>query len=285
MATLIPAFKSHHALIEEMDFFKDESEGFRIWWLGQSGFLIQWQGKRLLFDPYLSDSLTQKYLYTDKPHTRMSDLVVDPNLLHSIDIVTSSHNHTDHLDAASLQPILANNPEVVFIIPEANRKFVADRVQCAMDFPIGMNDNGKAFRHKGFTFYGLASKHNEIDRDAYGHCHYIGYVVKFGPYTVYHSGDTLWYDDMVANLLPMQVDVALLPINGDDAARKVAGNLNAHEAVTLGKAINAKSVVPCHYDMFEFNTADVNDFIEEAKNQNQGYVVLKGGECHHFNQW
>src|SRR3989442_15753655 len=32
-----------------------------IWWLGQSGFLVQWHGRHLLLDPYLSDSLTTKY--------------------------------------------------------------------------------------------------------------------------------------------------------------------------------------------------------------------------------
>jgi L-ascorbate metabolism protein UlaG (beta-lactamase superfamily) len=30
-----------------------------LWWLGLSGFLIQWQGHHLLLDPYLSDSLTK----------------------------------------------------------------------------------------------------------------------------------------------------------------------------------------------------------------------------------
>ena len=37
-----------------------EREGLHLWWLGQSGFLVQWQGRHLLLDPYLSDSLTHK---------------------------------------------------------------------------------------------------------------------------------------------------------------------------------------------------------------------------------
>jgi len=70
----------------------------------------------------------------------------------------------------------------------------------------------------------------------------------------------------------------LLPINGNDPARKVAGNLNCREAAELAKAIRAKYVIPCHYDMFTFNTADVNDFIIESKKINQLYFVLRGGE-------
>jgi L-ascorbate metabolism protein UlaG (beta-lactamase superfamily) len=74
------------------------------------------------------------------------------------------------------------------------------------------------------------------------------------------------------------VDIALLPINGNKPERKVVGNLDCKEAAVLSKAINAKVVIPCHYDLFTFNTADVNEFIREAENINQPYKVLKGGE-------
>src|SRR6185503_6918572 len=73
-------------------------EDLHLWWLGQSGFLVQWKGRHLLLDPYLSDSLTQKYTATDKPHVRMTEIPVAPEQLNFIDVVTSSHAHTDHLD-------------------------------------------------------------------------------------------------------------------------------------------------------------------------------------------
>ena len=62
---------------------KDE---LNIWWLGQSGFLVQWNNQHLLFDPYLSDSLTRKYKLTNKPHTRMTEQVVSPEKLNFINI-------------------------------------------------------------------------------------------------------------------------------------------------------------------------------------------------------
>lgn len=255
--------------------------GRGLWWLGQSGYLLQWNGKRVLLDPYLSDSLTKKYAATDKPHTRIGEMVVKPELLKNISIVTSSHNHTDHLDAETLMPILQNNPGIKFVIPEANRIFVADRVKCKNDFPIGLND-GQSVTIDDFTFHGIPAKHNEIDRDEKGNCKYMGYVIVFGPYKIYHSGDTLWFDGMVDLLKPFNVDVALLPINGNKPDRKVAGNLDCKEAAELAKAINAKMVIPCHYDLFEFNTADVNEFVMEAEKINQPYKVLKGGERYSF---
>jgi L-ascorbate metabolism protein UlaG (beta-lactamase superfamily) len=276
MSPLIPALKKNEVLIAEMDAFLSEKEGFRLWWLGQSGYLLQWNGKRVLIDPYLSDTLTIKYAETEKPHVRMSELVVDPELLENISAVTSSHNHTDHLDAGTLMPIVKNNPGIKFIIPEANRAFVANRVQCALDFPIGMND-GLSVTVNEFTFVGIPAKHNELARDENGNCKFMGFVIKFGEYSIYHSGDTLWFEDMVELLKPYQVDVAILPINGNDPARKVAGNLNCVESVELGKDIGANYVIPCHYDMFTFNTADVNDFVTEAEKRGQGYKVLSGG--------
>lgn len=273
---MIEAVNKNESLIEEMDLHLP-NKGFSLWWLGQSGYLLQWNGKRVLIDPYLSDSLTKKYQATDKPHTRISELVIRPELLKNISVVTSSHNHTDHLDAETLMPVLKNNPSVQFIIPEANRIFVADRVKCANDFPVGLND-GRSVTINGFTFHGIPAKHNEIDRDEKGNCRYMGYVIGFGAYKVYHSGDTLWFDEMVDLLKPFNVDVALLPINGNKPERKVAGNLDCKEAAALGKAINAKVIIPCHYDMFEFNTADVNELVAAAKKIHQPFVVLKGGE-------
>jgi L-ascorbate metabolism protein UlaG (beta-lactamase superfamily) len=274
---MIQAHKKDAELIQEVDSLVSDERNFHLWWLGQSGFLLQWKGRRVLIDPYLSDSLTKKYATTDKPHIRMSERVMDPGLLKNISVVTSSHNHTDHLDAETLIPVLKNNPDAKFIIPEANRDFVAERVKCKREFPTGLNDGRSAILNE-FTLYGVPAKHNEIERDENGNCKFMGYVIGFERYKIYHSGDTLWFDGMVDLLKPFAVDVAILPINGNDPSRKVAGNLNCEEAAKLGKAIGAKLVIPCHYDMFTFNTADVNDFIKEAGKLDQPYKVLKGGE-------
>jgi len=274
---LIKAYKKDEQLVAEMDSLVNDGENFYLWWLGQSGFLLQWKGKSVLIDPYLSDSLTKKYENTDKPHVRMSERVLNPRLLRNISIITSSHNHTDHLDAETLIPILKNDPGIKFIIPEANREFVADRVKCKPEFPIGLTD-GQSKSLDEFTFHGVPAKHNEIERDSNGNCRFMGYVIDCGKYKIYHSGDTLWFDEMIDLLKPFAVDVAILPINGNSLERKVAGNLSCEEAARLGKAINAKCVIPCHYDMFEFNTADVNDFIIQAQKIKQPFAVLKGGQ-------
>lgn len=278
---LIPAFASGETLRQQISNFKRDGneEAFDIWWLGQSGFLIQWNRHCLLLDPYLSDSLTRKYANTDKPHVRMSELVIDPGMLDQIDIVSSSHNHTDHLDADTLLPLLEKNPNIRFVIPEANRDFVCDRLKCPSSFPIGLNEGERVTIHP-FTFHGIPAAHNDIERDAEGRCKYMGYVVRFGNFAVYHSGDTLVYEDLASILRPFRVDLALLPINGNDPSRRVAGNMNAEEAATIGKAIGAQFVIPHHYHMFEFNTADPETFAAAARQFDQPFRILSPGE--HF---
>lgn len=281
MAGLIPAFCKGQALQQQILQAKQNGKAdvFDIWWLGQSGFLLQWNGTCLLFDPYLSDSLTKKYASTNKPHVRMSEQVIEPKMLDGVDLVTSSHNHTDHLDGETLIPLLKANPAISFVIPEANRDFIIDRVGCDRNFPIGLTD-GEKTQVKEFIFHGVPAAHNSVERDEKGRCKFMGYVVQFGNFSVYHSGDTLWYEGMEKILAPFHVDVAFLPINGNDPARGVAGNLNSSEAAQLGKKIHARLVIPHHYDMFAFNTANPNDFAAEAKKHQQPFVILRHGERH-----
>lgn len=255
-----------------------QPDQLHLWWLGQSGFLIQWQGRHLLFDPYLSDSLTRKYASTDKPHVRLTERVVDPAQLGFVDVVTSSHNHTDHLDAETLNPMRAANPRLELVVPEANRGFVAERLACDASSLRGL-DAGQSVSLAGFTLHGIPAAHNELDRDAHGHHRYLGYILEAGPWRIYHSGDTLQYDGM-ENWLRSKgaLDVALLPINGNKPERRVAGNLDGREAAALACAVGVRRVIPCHYEMFAFNTASPDEFVAECQRLGQPHQVLRAGE-------
>ncbi len=274
---MIQPVLSHDALLADIQQARAETEVLHFWWLGQSGFLLQWNEHHLLLDPYLSDSLTRKYADTDKPHERMTELVIDPSRLDFIDAVTSSHNHTDHLDAETLGPLLEVNPQITLIVPAANLEFAANRLQVAPSrlTPI---DDGQSRGVPPFEIHAVPAAHESVDRDDHGRCHYLGYVVRCGDVRVYHSGDTILYDGMVQRLREFKIDVALLPINGRAPERRVSGNLWGAEAARLAHEIGAKMVVPCHYDMFTFNTATPDEFVRSCQELGQGYRVLKCGE-------
>jgi L-ascorbate metabolism protein UlaG (beta-lactamase superfamily) len=263
--------------LENVQRARGDRDAFKLWWLGQSGFLLQWQDHHLLFDPYLSDSLTKKYALTDKPHARMTERVIAPERLDFINVVTSSHNHTDHLDADTLIPLLAANPKIEIIIPEANRELVVNRLNTMAELPIGL-DAGKHTIHSGFTIHGVPAAHETIEKDEEGRCKFLGYVVEFGGWTVYHSGDTVRYPGQAETLRHWSIDVALLPINGANPQRRVAGNLNGQEAAELARDIGARCAIPMHYEMFEFNTDSPAAFRTAALTLGVCARVLRAGE-------
>jgi L-ascorbate metabolism protein UlaG (beta-lactamase superfamily) len=281
---MIKPIQQDDEFLDDVERARSEPGQLHLWWLGQSGFLIQWQGHHLLFDPYLSDSLTQKYAGTDKPHVRMTERVVAPERLDFIHVVTSSHNHTDHLDRETLVPLLQANPKVQLVIPEANREFVADRLQITSELPCGL-DAGQSISLAGFKIHAVPAAHNEVEKDGWGRHRFLGYVVEAGPWTIYHSGDTLRYEGMEDWLVRQPIDIALLPINGNRPERRVAGNLDGPEAATLARDIGARLVIPCHYDMFEFNTVSPEAFAKAAAALGQPCRILRCGERWSTSGW
>lgn len=274
---MIEPFQSDEALLTDVAERRNQP-GLHIWWLGQSGFLLAHHGHCALLDPYLSDSLTEKYAKTDKPHARMTRQVIDPLKLDFISVVTASHNHTDHLDAQTLKPLMDVNPDLAVIVPTANRTFAADRL--GID-PLELLaiDTGESIEVSGFSFTAVPAAHETIERDAAGRCRFVGFIVQVGGWTVYHSGDTIRFDGMAEHLRWFAVDIALLPINGREPQRRVAGNLSGPEAAQLAHDIGAGVVIPCHYEMFAFNTASPEPFIAECRRLGQPFSVLRAGEC------
>jgi L-ascorbate metabolism protein UlaG (beta-lactamase superfamily) len=275
-----PAFQKDDAFLEDV-LRVLQSGGRSLWWLGQSGFLVIQNGRAILLDPYLSDSLTRKYANTDKPHVRITERVVDPEDFAAngvdCDFITSSHNHTDHFDPETLVPLLSF-PFPDLIIPAANRDVAIERLGDDFASRLKYLDDNTSLTLGDIEIHGVAAAHNTIERDQEGHCRFLGYVIRWGPLTLYHSGDTLLHDQLVPSLRRFEIDLALLPINGDKPERRVAGNLDGPQAAKLAHDIGARCVIPCHYDMFEFNTASPDEFIAKCEHLGQRYVVLRPGE-------
>ena len=180
--------------------------GTHIWWLGQSGFLIGHEGRHLLVDPYLSDSLTAKYEGTETPHVRMHPRVVAPEQLAFVDVVLSTHGHTDHLDGETLRAIGAPLVAPAGIVELARERSGGEVTA------ISRGRDGR----------GRRLPRSRPSRPCIHGEHCVGYVIEAGARRLYHSGDTSWVDPGVRG-----VDVALVPINGK------LGNLDGPEAARL----------------------------------------------------
>jgi L-ascorbate metabolism protein UlaG (beta-lactamase superfamily) len=232
---------------------------------------VAWQGRYLLLDPYLSDSLTRKYADTDKPHERMTELVIEPSELRFADVLTASHAHTDHLDPDTLQALRG----VPIVAPEAHRALVVERAGAK---PLGIDD-GETVEVAGFAITAVPAAHEQIERDAADRMLHLGYVVRCGPFALYHAGDTIPYEGMAERVRAVaDIDVALLPINGRRPERRVAGNLWGDEAAELAHAIRARLAVPMHFEQFAFNTEPPDAFAAACERLGQPYRVLRAGE-------
>jgi len=266
------------ALLEDIAGVPEDRGGFHLWWLGQSGFLLKWGAHTLLLDPYLSDSLTQKYSGTDKEHIRMTQRCIAPEALGFVEVITSSHAHTDHFDANTLMPLsLAHEGPLPLILPRANLGLAAERLSGSRLEFQGINA-GETLQVGEFGLTAIPSAHDTIEYDEHGCCRFLGFIIRFGPWTIYHSGDTRWYDELPTTLAENRPDVALLPINGHDPARRVAGNLDGAEAAKLAHAAGAGVVIPHHFEMFTFNSASPELFRDECQRVGQAAKVLRCGE-------
>ena len=268
-----PAFQKDDALLADIA----AGDAPRLWWLGQSGFLLRTPVATVLFDPYLSDSLTRKYAETDKPHVRMTERVIDPARLTGIDVITSSHVHTDHLDADTLLPLLASNPHARIVVARANEAFTAERLGGHADRLVAI-DAGESVSVAGVSVHAVAAAHDTVERDEHGRCRFVSYVVEAGGLSVFHSGDTRLHDGLVASVTPLRPRVVLLPINGSRPERRVAGNMDGRDAAAFARAVGAALAVPHHYDLFEFNTEPPDLFEAECGRLGQPFRTLRNGE-------
>lgn len=228
-------------------------QGVGIRWLGQSGFVLQGGGLRVLVDPWLSPH----ELRTSAPDSLAS-------LPPGITWLLASHEHADHLDLPALPGLLERYPAMTVVVPAPLVGRVRDTVPGATVLGI---QPGEEIAAGSTTIHGVTAGHGVTVADGYsdgralrsdGQTPFVGYVIDFPDATIYHGGDTVLGAGMVEELLALHIDIALLPINGRDAEREAAGilgNLDAAEAVGLAESAGARILVPMHFDMVKGNTA------------------------------
>jgi L-ascorbate metabolism protein UlaG (beta-lactamase superfamily) len=246
-------------------------EAVRLLWLGQAGFVIDGDGRRVVIDPYLSDSLAGKYRGALYPHTRMMPVPVLPGEIRHVDMVLATHHHTDHLDPGTLPALLAANPGALLVAPEAARDLALERSGIAPARLVTI-DAGRTFTARGIEITAVRAAHEELERDAAGHHLYLGYAVRIGGAVIFHSGDTVPFAGQAEEAARLKADLALLPVNGRDAERKangVSGNMTIGEALALARQAGIGQMIAHHFDLFAFNTvprAEVEAAARESSN-------------------
>ncbi len=256
---------------------REPRTGAYAWaWIGQAGFLVRFGGYRIVLDPYLSNSLARKYRGTRFPHQRLTPIPVEPQELTGADLVFCTHEHTDHMDPDSLQPIAVASPRAIFVVP----RFSAERAHergVAESRCVTLNADETIEFPGGLRVTALPAAHEESVQDESGNHKFLGYLIRCGDVSVYHSGDTIPFGPLEDRLTEIcgggkGITLALLPVNGRDEERRangVPGNLTADEALGYHRRFGFGTTVLHHFGMFDFNTV-VPEVLQAAIDSHEG---------------
>jgi L-ascorbate metabolism protein UlaG (beta-lactamase superfamily) len=215
----------------------------RLWWLGHSGFALKYLRAIVYVDPLLS---------TAHPDRLVAPPFTGEDVRHA-GLILCTHAHAGHLDQGTVPAMLSGSRRAKVVIPmsiagQAHAKGVEYQrmVTTNADLRVEFLDD---------RIYAVPSAHTQLEWTPLGGYPYLGYLVRFGRYTIYHAGDCVPYDRLAGRLRPYNVTVALLPVSGP-------GNFKVSEAAQLAEDIGAEWLVPMHYDMFPGCVLDVERFAE-----------------------
>ena len=195
----------------------------KVTWLGQAGLLVKAGGLTVMIDPYLSNSVgKQRYTPIDE-----SVFTVKP------DVMVFTHDHLDHYDTDTVPHFLGEGSACTVLAPKS-------AWQKARTFG-GANNYVQFDRHTRWTegvirFTAVKAVHS----DDYA----IGVIIDDGKKKLYITGDTLYNEEIFADL-PKGIHAVFLPING------AGNNMNMTDAADFAKRTKASIVVPIHYGMFD----------------------------------
>jgi L-ascorbate metabolism protein UlaG (beta-lactamase superfamily) len=252
-----------------------------VTFIGHSSFLLQINGRRVLVDPVFS-----KRLVVLRRQRHPGVLVEE---LPSIDLVLLTHAHMDHLDMASLRRIIratrrltGKTPEVV--VPRG----VEDLVERLGFSQVHGLKWWEEIELQGLKITMTPCQHwgARMFRDT--HRGYGGYVLQGGGQSVYHSGDTAYFDGFREIGERLKPEVALLPIGAyfPDSYRSV--HTSPEEAVRGFVELGAAQMVPMHYGTFRLGREPMDEplarLAAEASRLNikDRVKVLEEGETMHL---
>jgi L-ascorbate metabolism protein UlaG (beta-lactamase superfamily) len=177
--------------------------------------------------------------------TRRVEAPLKGKLVRHADMILATHAHPGHLDAATVAAMLAGSPRAKLVMPRS-----AQEQANAAGIPydrITPTDNGLRIEYFKDNLYGriyaVPSAHPQLDWTSAGGYPYLGYLIRFGRWTVYHAGDCVAHEGLADRLRPFNVNVALVPIGKN--------GFSVSEAAELAADIGAAWLVPMHYGAFD----------------------------------
>lgn len=229
-----------------------------ITWLGQSGFIIEYNGTTIVLDPYLSTIVEDI-----KAYRRLMPPVILADKLRP-DLLFFSHNHFDHFDPITAPIIINNCPHCIVCGPASVPERAITRGITIPEF--NCLHYGDKIKIGDIFLCAVPARHSDYQA--------IGLLIETQTHCIYFSGDTLYYPNLAKDIKTYasnNINMALLCINGK------GGNMNVTDASRLAVEIKAEIAVPTHYGMFAENTVDPEDFTRSCTNLGIKALTLHPG--------
>jgi L-ascorbate metabolism protein UlaG (beta-lactamase superfamily) len=230
-----------------------------VTFIGHSSFLLQIAGKNILVDPVFSTRLVVLR------RQRRPGVVVSG--LPRIDLVLLTHAHMDHLDKASLRSVIratrrldsGKAPEVV--VPHG----VEDLVDALGFARVHGMSWWETIQIQGVAITMTPCKHwgARMFRDA--HRGYGGYCISGDDRSIYHSGDTAYFDGFAEVGRRLQPEIALLPIGAYFPDTYRAVHTSPEEAVRGFVECGAKWMIPMHYGTFRLGREPMEEPVQRLR--------------------
>ena len=251
-----------------------------IFYLGQVGFLLKFRGKYILIDGYLSDYVDRNCCSELVQWVRRYPAPLHGEDLDFVDYVFCTHAHFDHADPDTLSAIARVNKKVQFVVPQAIVP-VIEGYGISGESVLGVCTDQEYVLDGDIAFTAIPSAHEKLHPDGNGGYEEVGYRLRLGNVTLYHSGDCCMYDGLTERI--MDTDVLMIPINGRDYYRNrgdIIGCFDSVEALTLAKEAHCKMLIPTHFDLYDVNAVNPAYFVDcqQRINPVQRYHIFMPGE-------
>ncbi len=220
------------------------SKELSITWIGHATFLIQVAEINILTDPVFGE------VSTFFPRILAPGLPLDT--LPSIDYVLISHNHWDHMDAASLVALRERHPQMRVLVPLGDKQWFAKR-----RFEVSEYSWWESYTAESLTFSFVPAVHwsgrglFDKNRSLWGSWH-----IASDDRAVYFAGDTAYGDHFkqIAHEYGA-LDVALLPIGPCEPKEWMQRtHMNPERSIRAFHDLRAKHFMPMHWGTFPFGT-------------------------------
>jgi len=223
--------------------------------IGQSGVVVSSGDDSVVIDPYLSDSVANRFGAQFRRQSPIPDVSMwAPDLK----CILLTHAHLDHTDPASIHVLLRQSPQATIFAPLASRRILDKELWAA-------RANIRPPHSRWFKVaYGIKARsvpaaHIRYETCSDGRSRYVGYCLQVNGRLIYHAGDTVLHPRIVRSVKAVgRPDIAFIPVNERNYYREkrgIIGNLTVREALGFAQEIDAKQVIPIHWDMFSLNNA------------------------------